>query len=79
MFLVVRNLNTRQTQMTNFLKISASAQISEIDNNKTMQAEDELAKKIYMIIEHFKQDDPVGLPDGLLPVPDPAVNIMKNW
>jgi hypothetical protein len=40
-----------------------------------MQAEDELAKKIYKIIEHFKQDDPLGLPDGILPVPDPAVNV----
>lgn len=37
-------------------------------NNQS--AEEQLAKQIYDIIEHFKQDDPIGLPISL---PDPRV------
>jgi hypothetical protein len=53
-------------------EISDSSEITKTDN-ATLQAEDELAKKIYLIIEHYKQKDPIGLPAGLLPVPDPTV------
>lgn len=52
--------------------ILVSSQITSTDND-TLKAEDELARKIYLVIDHFKQDDPVGLPSGLLPIPDPAV------
>lgn len=61
-----------------FYNFSDSSQISETDNNVTMQVEEEVARKIYAIIEHFKQDDPIGLPDGLLPVPDPAVTLIHS-
>lgn len=33
--------------------------------------EEGLVKQIYEIIEHFKQEDPIGLP---VPLPDPAVH-----
>lgn len=56
-------------------EILDSSQITKTDNDTTLKAEDELARKIYLIIDHFKQDDPVGLPGGLLPIPDPAVLI----
>jgi hypothetical protein len=38
-----------------------------------MEVEDKLAQQIYQLIEHFKQDDPVGLP--LVPLPDPTVSL----
>lgn len=38
--------------------------------NNNQSAEEQLAKQIYDIIEHFKQDDPIGLPISL---PDPRV------
>jgi hypothetical protein len=39
--------------------------------------EDELAKKLNIIIEHFKQQDPVGLP--LIPLKDPMVSIKVQF
>lgn len=44
-------------------------------NSSAAAAEDQLVKQIYMLIEHFKQEDPVGLP--LVPLPDPTVRILK--
>ena len=41
-----------------------------------MEVEDKLIKQIYEIIEHFKQDDPVGLP--VVPLPDPTVSLLNN-
>lgn len=35
-----------------------------------LEAEEQLAKQIYEIIEHFKQEDPVGLP--VVPLTDPT-------
>lgn len=53
---------------------STTSQILDIDknSNSSEQVEDQLAKQIYEIIEHFKQEDPVGLP--LVPLPDPTVS-----
>lgn len=45
----------------------------EGDKNVAEKAEDQMAKQIYALIEHFKQENPVGLP-GLLPLPDPTVS-----
>lgn len=48
-----------------------SQKISDDDKNQnSSNTENQLATRIYAIIEHFKQDDPVGLP--LLPLPDPT-------
>lgn len=35
------------------------------------QLEDDVAQKLYALIEHFKQENPVGLP--AVPIPDPMV------
>lgn len=46
--------------------------LSEIrPSNISIEVEDQLAKQIYEMIEHFKQQDPIGLP--LVPLPDPIV------
>jgi hypothetical protein len=73
MFLEVCRINVNKNTKKNSREISDSTKIPETDN-KTLQAEEEIAKKIHLLIEHFKLDDPVGLPDGILPVPEPAVN-----
>lgn len=44
---------------------------SQILENDKAQAEEQLAKQIFEIIEHFKQEDPVGLP--VVPLQDPTV------
>jgi hypothetical protein len=40
------------------------------------KVEDELVKKLNIIIEHFKQQDPVGLP--LIPLEDPMVSKVQK-
>lgn len=35
------------------------------------QLEDDIVQKLYAVIEHYKQDSPVGLP--VVPIPDPMV------
>lgn len=44
-------------------------------NGSAVAAEDQLVKQIYVLIEYFKQEDPVGLP--LVPLPDPTVRSLR--
>lgn len=44
-------------------------------NSSAAAVEDQLVKQINVLIEHFKQEDPVGLP--LVPLPDPTVRILE--
>lgn len=55
-----------------FHEIADSTKQSDKGLNNSIEVEDQLAKRIYAIIEHFKQTDPVGLP--LLPITDPTVS-----
>lgn len=56
---------------------STTLLISASDNaiDSSFEAEESLVKQIYEIIDHFKGDDPVGLP--FVPMPDPTVIIYK--
>lgn len=58
----------------NFIFVeSTTSKILENDSiSNSSEVEDQLIKQIYEIIEHFKQDDPIGLP---VPLPDPTVSI----
>lgn len=64
-----------EQKVTNKLKLSESTTLLIAESDKALNdsviAEDQLAKQIYEIIEHFKQLDPIGLP--LIPLPDPTV------
>lgn len=40
------------------------------------QLEDEVVQKLYTVIEHFKNDNPIGLP--IAPIPDPMVKILSD-
>lgn len=50
--------------------------VDKTQNSSAAAAEDQLVKQIYELIEHFKQEDPVGLP--LVPLPDPTVRSLTQ-
>lgn len=41
-------------------------------------AENQLTTQIFAILEHYKQDDPVGLPGAPVPDPFPVPDVKKN-
>lgn len=59
-------LNNLQKHNEYQYKNSSDHQI--VTSNVTDVVENEIAKLIYDLIDHFKKDDPVGLP---FPIPDP--------
>lgn len=58
---------------------ASTLQMTDVDktqNGSAAAVEDQLVKQIYELIEHFKQEDPVGLP--LVPLPDPTVRSLTQ-
>lgn len=41
-------------------------------------AENRLTTQIFAMLEHYKQDDPVGLPGAPVPDPFPVPDVKKN-
>ena len=61
-------LQNNSSSVSRFVSDATTSRSTE--NDKAQAAEEQLAKQIFEIIEHFKQDDPVGLP--VVPLEDPA-------
>lgn len=50
----------------------------EVQGHNAEVAENRLTSQIFAMLEHYKQDDPVGLPGAPVPDPFPVPDVKKN-